>query len=170
MYEAVIRVPLLIYTPERRQRRDVHKLTSAVDLMPTLLYIVRHPGPDWSEGRMLPTLSDKAHHDRSAIAVKTKSNPKQAPLTIRTGALLKECCNLIHYSGYAGHDGQFELYGLVNDPEEMDDLYQTSRSVVRELRDELENELRVVDQPDCGNGATASQEPEPALLNQATGS
>lgn len=102
--------------------------------------------------------------------MEARSNPQQAPLTMGTATLLKECCKLIDYSGYAGQDGQFELCDLVNDPEKMEDLYQTSRSFAREIRDELEKKLRVVDQPYSGNGATASQEPESALSNHAAGS
>lgn len=170
LYEGVIRVPLLIYTPDQRQRRDVYALTSGVDLVPTLLHIIGHPSPDWGEGQVLPTFSDKAHHDRSVFAVEAKGNPKQAPLTMGTVALLKERYKLIHYFGYDGYDGQSELYDLVNDPEEMEDLYQTERSVARELRDELDQKLRVVNQPYSSNGATDSRDPESALSNHAAGS
>jgi arylsulfatase A-like enzyme len=170
LYEAVIRVPLLIHTPEQRQRRDVYTLTSGVDLLPTLLHIIGHPSPDWCEGQILPMFSNKAHQDRSIFSVEAKSNPKQAPLTMGTVALLKERYKLIHYFGYDGYDDQFELYDLVNDPEEMEDLYQINRSVAREFRNELEHKLRVVNQPYSGSGSSASQDPESALSNHAAGS
>ena len=45
LFEAITHVPLLISTPGQRERRDIHVLTSNIDLLPTLLRPHRTTGP-----------------------------------------------------------------------------------------------------------------------------
>ncbi len=56
LYEPVIRVPLLISSPGQLERKDIHTLTSNVDILPTLAHISGLPVPDWAEGEVLPGL------------------------------------------------------------------------------------------------------------------
>jgi arylsulfatase A-like enzyme len=57
-YEPVIRIPLMILEPGRTSRSDVYSLTSAVDLLPTLLSFNGLGGPDFLEGKILPPYAD----------------------------------------------------------------------------------------------------------------
>ena len=79
--------------------------------------------------------------------VEAKENGANQPLTKLTVALVKENYKLIHYRGYEGYDNVSELYDLKNDPEEMEDLFDSKPSVGKELLDELETKLKEVNQP-----------------------
>lgn len=151
LYEPVIRVPLLISRPGQWQREDVYAPTSCVDLLPTLLHTTGRAIPDWCEGEILPTFGGKqARSDRGVFVVEAKSNPKLAPLTKGTVAMIKGQYKLIHYFGYDGYESEYELYNLANDPEEMGDLYLSKKSVAAELQSELEKKLGEVNQPHLG--------------------
>lgn len=150
LYEPVIRVPLLISKPGQRQREDVYTATSAVDLLPTLLHATGQTIPHWCEGQVLPTFGGKEVTDgRNIFSVEAKSNPKQAALTKGTVALIKDRYKLIHCFGFKGYENEYELYDLVNDPEEIEDLYLSKKSVAADLQSELEEKLREVNQPYC---------------------
>jgi arylsulfatase A-like enzyme len=147
LYDPVIHVPLLIAKPGQKQREDVHTPTSAVDLLPTLLHAAGRPVPDWCEGRILPTFDgEKKDTERSVFAVEAKGNPKQAPLTEASVALIRGQYKLTHYFGYSNARDGYELYDLTADPEEMENIYSASESVAADLRDELEQKLKAVNE------------------------
>lgn len=151
MYEPVIHIPLLISKPGQRQRKDVRVPTSCVDVLPTLLHLTGQPVPDWCEGKMLPELAGEAGDDdndeRSVFSVEAKANPERSPLVKGTVVLIKGQHKLIHYFGYPEYESEYELYDLADDPEELDDLYPVRKAVAAEMRSELEEKLREVNQP-----------------------
>ena len=148
LYEPVVHVPLLIFRPGQRQREDVYVPSSGVDLLPTLLHATGQPIPDWCEGRVLPPFGEPgALSDRSAYVVEAKSNRKQGPLTKASVAMIKGRHKLVHYLGYFGYEDEYELYDLVNDTEETEDLYPSGGALVRELRDELQAKIQEINQP-----------------------
>lgn len=148
LYEPLIHIPLLISKPKQQQREDVYTPTSCVDVLPTLLHVTGQTIPDWCEGHVLPTFDDKeASSGRSIFALEAKRNPKHAPLTRGTVALVKDQYKLVHYFGYDGHEDEYELYDLVNDPEEMEDLYLSRKSVAADLQRGLGEKLREINQP-----------------------
>jgi len=145
LYEPVIRIPLLISKPGQRHREDVYTPTSCVDLLPTLLQATNRSIPDWCEGEPLPGFGGGGRSgERSIFSVEARSNPKQMALARGTAALVKGQYKLIHYFGYRGYEDETELYDLANDPEEIEDLYLSKRSVAADLRNEMDDKLREV--------------------------
>ena len=124
LFAPVTQVPLLISAPGQRTRTDIYAPTNSVDVLPTLLHLTGHEGPDWCEGVLLPGLGGKEDIERSTFTVEAKSNPAFTPLKMATVALRKGPYKLIYYTGYESQDS-FELYNLENDPEELLDLYPT---------------------------------------------
>jgi arylsulfatase A-like enzyme len=148
LYDPVIHIPLLILKPGRRHREDVYTPTSCVDVLPTLLHATGQAIPDWCEGELLPGFGRReGSSERSIFSVEAKRNSKRAPLTQGTVALIKGQYKLTRYFGYPGYECECELYDLANDPEEMEDLSLARKSVVADLRSELEEKLREVNQP-----------------------
>lgn len=148
LYEPVIRIPLLISKPNIQSREDVYTPTSCVDLLPTLLHATGRAVPDWCEGKVLPTFdAEAARSERSIFSVEAKLNPKYQPLTKGTVALVRDRYKLIHYFGYDGYENEYELYDHVNDPQEVDDLYSSMKSVAADLQSELKAKLHEVNQP-----------------------
>lgn len=145
LYEPLIHIPLLIWVPGQDQRCDVSIPTSAVDVLPTLLYLSGQSIPEWQEGQVLPTFGRQpVNAERSIFSVEAKGNPKYAPLENVTIALIKGRYKLVHYLGYDGYQNEFELYDLENDPEELEDLYLFQSSTARTLRAELGDKLMEV--------------------------
>ena len=54
LYEPIIRVHLLVWTPGQKQRHDVYSITSCVDILATLSHLSDQPMPSWHEGSILP--------------------------------------------------------------------------------------------------------------------
>ncbi len=152
LYEPVIRIPLLISGPGQTHREDVYSPTSAVDLLPTLCQVVGQPIPEWCEGTVLPGFASQpaSSSERSIWVVEAKQNAQHAPLTNATVALIKGRYKLVHYFGYAGYQDEYELYDLQSDPEELRNLYSAQTAVAAELRAELLDKLRQVNQPYMG--------------------
>ena len=148
LFDPVIHVPLLISAPGQETRQDVYSTTSCVDVFPTLLASLGEPIPEWIEGLVLPPIETvEAVQDRSIYAIEAKSNPKFGPIVKATVAMIKRNYKLIYYVGYEGHDGVFELYDLKSDPEELNDLYESHKSIADELEWELLTKIENVNEP-----------------------
>jgi arylsulfatase A-like enzyme len=149
LYEPVIRIPLMILAPGQQARQDVYTPTSAVDVLPTLAHITGQPIPDWTEGRVLPPFVDPSP-ERSLYSVEASDSPEDGPLGPASVMMMKGKYKLTCYFGYkelTGVGPLFELYDLENDPLELHDLYREDSSIARELRDEILEKIREVDQP-----------------------
>ena len=148
LYEPVIHVPLLISRPGQQQREDVNAPTSSVDLLPTLLDALGRPIPAWCEGQVLPaTRGEEAGSSRAIYAVEAKRNAAHQPLHTGTVALIRDRYKLIHYLGNPGFEDTFELYDLVSDPDELENLYTSRGSIAGDLQRELAAKLGEVNQP-----------------------
>ena len=148
LFEPIIHVPLIIHQPGQVSRVDIQTPTSCVDLLPTINHVINQPAPHASEGVVLPAFTEEpVQIERSVFAVETKSNPKNAPLRSGTVAMIKDRYKLIHYLDYKDVDKQYELYDLINDPEELSNLYSSQRSLGQDLQDELQAKIQEVNRP-----------------------
>lgn len=149
LYEEILHIPLLIHTPGQAVRQDVKILTSNVDLYPTLAALTGQHTPTELAGYPLPGLGlAEPHSDRSAWALEAKLNSAHAPLSKASLALLKWPHKLIRYWGYNVED-RYEFYNLANDPEELEDLYE-SHPLAGEFQAQMELKLHEIDQPYFG--------------------
>jgi choline-sulfatase len=151
LYDPVIRIPLMIFEPGRKTRRDVHVPTSAVDILPTMLHLTGQPSASWTEGVVLPPFSGSyPGENRSVYALEARKSGKYAPLRRATATLRKGQYKLMYFFGYEelGAEGErVELYDIENDPEEANDLYATKRETAGELFNELKAKLAEVNEP-----------------------
>jgi choline-sulfatase len=140
LYEPVVRVPLMIFEPGKRIRRDIYENTSAVDILPTLLQVTGQEPAWWNEGSVMPPFVQNHASDRSHYVVQSLHSDQNSALNEVTVALIKGDYKLMYFIGYEELDGKerIELYNIKNDFEELDDL----SSVKPETRDELLNEVK----------------------------
>jgi choline-sulfatase len=135
LFEPIIRIPLIISQPGQSRRRDVHELTSSVDVVPTMLQVAGLPKPDWCEGEPLPLLGDReAGTERAVYSLDAKESSKFGPLTKRTVALIRGRYKIIHYLDYAEYDDVYELYDLRDDPRELRNIYSPSSGIASDLK------------------------------------
>jgi arylsulfatase A-like enzyme len=146
MYEAIMHVPLLISTPGQKGRKDVRAFTSSVDLLPTLAKMTGNPIPAWAEGQLLPEFGGIEDPSRSIFTVDAKGNASFAPLTRMSISLTKNPYRLTYYK-YPEAGGQFEFYNIVEDPNELKNLYPFSPSSALAMRTELLQKLSEVNIP-----------------------
>ena len=138
LFEPIARVPLVVHHAGQTNREDINIPTSAVDVLPTINNLVGKEPVKWSDGIVLPkTSSDQKFNERNIFIMDAKSNPKNAPFSEGTVALVKDRHKLIYYAGYEGLDDEFEMYDLTNDPEELDNLYSQSNTLAGDLKVEL---------------------------------
>ena len=135
LFEPIIRIPLIVSQPGQGLRRDVHGLTSSVDIVPTLLQAAGLPKPEWCEGEALPLLGDReAGTERAVYSLDAKESSKFGPLTKRTVGLVRGRYKIVHYLGYAGYDDVYELYDLRDDPQELRNIYSPSSGIASDLK------------------------------------
>jgi arylsulfatase A-like enzyme len=139
LYDAVVRVPLMVSAPGQASRLDVEVPTSSVDLLPTLVHAAGGTIPAWCEGRILPGLGGPTDDQQSLYMMEAKDQPPRGPLTTASFALRKGRYKLIDYMGYPAYrvKHRFELYDLESDPEEINDIYSETLSAAWSMREEL---------------------------------
>jgi arylsulfatase A-like enzyme len=147
LYQPLVKIPLLIFEPGQRTRRDIHASTSAVDILPTLLHITGQEIPEWCEGEVLPPYRS-ADPRRSVFALEAKENGQFDPLTKATAMIVKEQYKLISYFGYKKLKRKplYELFDLDRDPEELNNLYPAYSTIASNLLEELDTKIQEANQ------------------------
>ncbi len=144
----VIRIPLVLFEPGRKDRQDIYTATSSLDVLPTVTHLAGLPIPDWCEGEILPPY----HQDntsRSIFSIQAKQTPKYGPISEGSISLFKGPYKLTHYFGYKELGGEelTELFDIDTDKEELNDLSEQNPAVAKVLLDELKTKLAEVNQP-----------------------
>ncbi len=152
LYDPIIHIPLIISEPGGGIHRDFHAPTSAVDVLPTLMYLAKKQLPKGLEGRLLPGFGGTEDMTRSIFTVEAKENSAFQPLTEATISMIKGNMKMIYYTGYKGaYRNQFELYDLSNDIEELKNLIGKDQVAARQMQDELLSALDLANQPYAKN-------------------
>lgn len=147
LYDSVIHIPLLVAAPHQSKRQDFHSRTSNIDLLPTLLNIVKKEAPSSLEGRLLPGFGGAEESARSIFAVEAKMNSAFGPLKRATITLMKENYKIIYYGDYPRYSNVFELYDLNDDIDEKKDLFVEGPAIASLLKEELLDTLSMVNRP-----------------------
>ena len=152
LFEPIARVPLVIHHAGQTKREDINIPTSAVDVLPTVNNMAKKEPVMWSDGIVLPkTSSDQTPAERNIFIMDAKSNPKNAPLTMGSVAMIRDKHKLIYYLGHDGLDNWFEMYEVINDPEELDNLYSASNTLAGDLKVELLAAIDEANKPYSGS-------------------
>jgi arylsulfatase A-like enzyme len=160
VFDPVVKVPLIIFEPGQTERRDIHDLTSCIDLLPTLLHFTGHDIPAELPGQVLPAFNpDPIDPQRTIFAMGAQYEPNDNHLTMATLMMRRGNLKVIRYSNYAEayrHHGRtdlldamqnkepvfFEVYDLESDPEELHNLALSPFPEIELLIDELESFYR----------------------------
>ncbi|TAJ13763.1 DUF4976 domain-containing protein [Marinilabiliaceae bacterium JC017] len=137
MYEQSLRTPLVMRYPKViKEKSEITKLVQNIDYAPTLLDLAGVEIPEAMQGRsMVPLFRDSDSNWRKAIYYHYYEYPNEHMVKrhygIRTGRY-----KLIHF--YEDIN-EWELYDLVNDPDEMNNLYNHAdkQPLVQQLKKEL---------------------------------
>lgn len=120
MYEASIRIPLIVHCPELFKGGQIRKqMVLSVDLFPTLMDAAGIPTPDSVQGQSYyPILQDEHAPGRDAFVYNYfwESFFPQTPTVI---GVRTDRYKLMRYHGIFDRD---EMYDIQNDPDEMNNL------------------------------------------------
>lgn len=140
LYEEITGLPLLVHLPGEKPG-DYRGVTSAVDVMPTVLDVLGVEPPKWVDGRsLLPAIKGKNHAGREFVvssipfanpgdrvqSVDNVSRPLMAGLV--TTVTADEWTLL-----YSVDKGRSELYNLKDDPRQSKNLINDKSDVARRL-------------------------------------
>jgi arylsulfatase A-like enzyme len=147
IYEPLVHIPLIISPPGRTERVDVQAATSSVDLLPTIASMAGLEAPTWAEGRLLPIFGGTADEARSIYSMDAKDNSAFARLTGLSMSLTKNDHRLTYYQYPEVNYEAFELYDLLEDPEELSDLWPAGSPLAAQMKEELLQKLSDIDRP-----------------------
>ncbi len=117
LYDTVIRVPLLISWPDRVDSGTVvTEAVSHVDLLPTVLEWLHIPDPVSRSGRSLSPLLAPGATPVAAVPVVAETFRPEAPIDLK--AIVASRRKLI----FTPADNGLQMFDLVGDPEEREDL------------------------------------------------
>jgi len=149
--EPIIRVPLLIFEPGRQSRLDVLEHTSAIDILPTLSKISGHAVPEWAEGQVLtPYNGDQPISRQEIFAAHSNVTNDKEPIGLGSFMMVRDHYKLVYFFGYEklGESGELiELYDLEADPEELNNLYLSKKSIAEEMLAVLKVKIAEADKP-----------------------
>ena len=138
MYENPLHQPLLVRFPGKIKPKQVHhSMVNHIDLAPTLLDYAGLDIPADIQGHSLRGIlegKEKKVRNETYYHFYQHGNTLPEMIGIRT-----ETNKLIHYPTMEGKY-QWELFDLVNDPEEMNNLYHQPKNI--KLREEMSERLR----------------------------
>lgn len=150
LYQPVVRIPLLIFEPDRETGVNIYQNTSAIDVLPTLTRLTGQEQPNWAEGGILPPFaSDGNVQKRNIYVIRANDNAKYEPFTVASTMLVRDDYKLLYYFGYKEipGDGLVKLFDVRSDPEEMNNLYASKKGTADELLNELKKKLSEVNEP-----------------------
>ena len=118
---------------------------------PTLLQAAGQNLPEWVEGEVLPPYAEKSpNSERDIFSIKVVGSIKDQPIEKGTIALIRGDYKLIYYFGYQELDQTgdlVELYHLINDPDELNNLVPTQPELAKDLLSAVQSKLAEVNQP-----------------------
>ena len=146
LYEPVVRVPLIIFEPGRKNRVDITTPTSSIDLLPTLMQVTGNPIPEWVEGTILPPYLQTRSSNTDIFALQSKGTKKDEPILRATAMLVRDNYKLTRFWGYEQTENEIiELFDLENDPNELNNLYLLEQEKADELLEALLIKLDTVE-------------------------
>ena len=150
LYQEIIHVPLIVKLPGQTAGRRSGVAAEQVDIAPTLAEIAGLAAPASWEGRsLLGACSAQGavltEPQKPAFSMNFEQNPRHAPLTRGSVAVIEGRWKLVHYFGTlhypdmpALHD---ELYDLASDPAERTNRAGQQPDEVKRLRALIDAEL-----------------------------
>ncbi len=155
IYEEVARIPLLLRIPGVRQGR-YSGLTSAVDVMPTVLELARTEIPDWVDGRSLLPATHNENTPGRAFTITTEpfANPGERVRSVddisrplgawQVTTVTTEDWSLL----YSPEPGRSQLFNLEADPGQTHDCISEEPAVARETHRLLVEFMDSMDTPE----------------------
>ncbi len=137
LHQPLLHVPLIVRLPN--QGPAGQRLTTnaeQVDLLPTVLDLLKIPKPAWVDGEsLMPMMRDGVQSTKTKYAASVYRSPRFQPLTDGTVAVIQGQYKLVRYLA----SGCEELYDLGKDADERANLVAKEPEVAARLRETIPN-------------------------------
>ncbi len=144
LHQPQIHIPLLIFPPGNTTRTDIYEITSAIDVLPTLCQITGRTLPDWVEGEILPPFATQTRK-KDIYTIDIGEVDEDGAIINATVVFIRGNHKLLYYFGYEELGGDIvEIYDIVNDSEELVNLYAADQALSTELFEALKTKLAEV--------------------------
>ena len=136
LYDGGIKVPLMIkWTNEFQPKEDNESLVMLMDVFPTVLDITANKSLDTNGKSILPILKNEEQwKDRTVFWHSSKARPINTGDT-KSSAIRRGDYKLIHWY----EDDRIELYNIVENPSETNNIAQNKPKLTIQLLKELNN-------------------------------
>jgi arylsulfatase A-like enzyme len=138
VYQDQTHVPLIIHFPQQRDAHVVQERVSGVDLLPTILAVLKLPAPSGLDGR---SLSGTTPDPQRSIIAESFTNDFRISLNPKFRRIERAIFDG-PYKLIAATNGKREMYNLSSDPNESQNLYRPDDSLARQLEARLDDWVR----------------------------
>jgi arylsulfatase A-like enzyme len=131
LYDELMKVPLIIAGPGVPEGKLVTRQVQLIDIMPTILDLCRVPIPPEAQGQsMFPLMrqDDAEWTDLAFMEADWRNQKHDIKRAVRTDRFK------LYYDRYSGHE---ELYDLLSDPGEQQNIIESHPEVAESLREKL---------------------------------
>jgi arylsulfatase A-like enzyme len=140
LFEEIVRIPLIIYIPGTLPG-FYDQLTSAIDIMPTVLDILGHEVPDFIEGQsLLPMMRDSSIAGREFVISSIPfANPGDPVRSVDNFLRMLKAPTVTTITAgnysllYSPDEGFSKLYDLSIDPKQTDNIISNQPDIAKEL-------------------------------------
>lgn len=147
LHQALIRVPLIFKEPAQRQGRRTSEAAEHVDLMPTILDLLKLPAHKGLEGRILRPGIQEQGILRPVFAMNLEQSSRYGALGAGSVAMLEGRWKYIHYRGKLNYPLmpklEDALYDLDSDPLEEINLVATHAEIAERMLREIQRRLSI---------------------------
>lgn len=147
LHQPLVKIPLVIFHPNNHSRVDIHDITSAVDILPTLHKITNSTPQSGLVGQVLQPYSTNTHNNVS-FALHASGIRQNRRIRRGTVMMVQEQYKLIHHFGYeqlSGHGPITEFYNIEKDAEELENLYTQNDPIAKKMLSNLLNKIEEAD-------------------------
>lgn len=155
LYEEIALIPLIIYVPGSTPG-TYDGLTSAIDVMPTVLDIKGHAIPDWVQGiSLLPKVNDPSSTGRqftvTTMPFANPGDPVHAVDNLRRNLYHAPITTITANNWsllYSVDEGVSELFNLSDDPDQKVNVITDNETIAKDLHKYLIGFMRDTNLPD----------------------
>ena len=153
-YDEAIRIPMVISNPvvfpSTLKHKSSHELATLIDILPTLSNFVNLPVPSDCRGvNLLPIIenNEPAQNEILFTFDDTKSGSNNLSSSVKTCNRLrtirtKEWKYTYYFDALNSYEIQYELYDLINDSDEADNLAYSKDKETQLIKKELHHKLK----------------------------
>ena len=139
----MIKVPLIIKFPGQKKGKVFDRITSSIDIAPSLLSYLNQEVPVWMDGEILPGFPHTAKMDkpRALFSYAAQRNKPYEKISNIIVSLIKYPYKLIYYTFL----DSVELYNIQTDFYEASDISESYPEIVETMKREVKGNIEYFD-------------------------